>query len=117
MSDAAVFRTYLGEALEARLQDGLRHALALGAEGAEAFVSVSRSRRAKVQNGALEDLTTSKRGGLGVRVLRGGPRGLRTGIATSDTQGVLDGDLDRFIYAWLRAGCPRHRNKDIQMEE
>ncbi len=42
---------------------------------------------------------------------------LRTGIATSDTQGVLDGDLDRFIYAWLRAGCPRHRNKDIQMEE
>lgn len=42
---------------------------------------------------------------------------LRTGIATSDTQGVLDGDLDRFINAWLRAGCPRHRNKDIQMEE
>ena len=42
---------------------------------------------------------------------------LRTGISTSDTQGVLDGDLDRFIYAWLRAGCPRHRNKDIQMEE
>ena len=32
-------------------------------------------------------------------------------------QGVLDGDLDRFINAWLRAGCPRHRNKDIQMEE
>jgi len=42
---------------------------------------------------------------------------LRTGLATSDTQGVLDGDLDRFIYAWLRAGQPRHRNKDIQMEE
>jgi len=42
---------------------------------------------------------------------------LRTGIDTSDTQGVLDGDLDRFIYAWLRAGCPRHRNKDIKMEE
>ena len=42
---------------------------------------------------------------------------LRTGISTSDTQGVLDGDLDRFINAWLRAGCPRHRNKDIQMEE
>jgi peptide chain release factor 2 len=42
---------------------------------------------------------------------------LRTGISTSDTQGVLDGDLDRFIYAWLRAGSPRHRNKDIQMEE
>jgi peptide chain release factor 2 len=42
---------------------------------------------------------------------------LRTGMSTSDTQGVLDGDLDRFIYAWLRAGQPRHRNKDIQMEE
>ncbi len=42
---------------------------------------------------------------------------LRTGISTSDTQGVLDGDIDRFVYAWLRAGCPRHRNKDIQMEE
>ena len=42
---------------------------------------------------------------------------LRTGITTSDTQGVLDGDLDRFIYAWLRAGSPRHRNKDIQMED
>ncbi len=42
---------------------------------------------------------------------------LRTGISTSDTQGVLDGDIDRFVNAWLRAGCPRHRNKDIQMEE
>ena len=42
---------------------------------------------------------------------------LRTGISTSDTQGVLDGDLDRFVTAWLRAGQPRHRNKDIQMEE
>ncbi len=42
---------------------------------------------------------------------------LRTGVSTSDTQGVLDGDLDRFIYAWLRAGCPRHRNKDIQMDD
>ncbi|MEO6996377.1 MAG: peptide chain release factor 2, partial [Lacunisphaera sp.] len=28
---------------------------------------------------------------------------LRTGVSTSDTQGVLDGDLDRFIYGWLRA--------------
>ena len=42
---------------------------------------------------------------------------LRTGMSTSDTQGVLDGDLDRFVTAWLRAGCPRHRNKEIQMEE
>ncbi|AOS45198.1 Peptide chain release factor 2 [Lacunisphaera limnophila] len=42
---------------------------------------------------------------------------LRTGVSTSDTQGVLDGDLDRFITGWLRAGCPRHRNKDIQMDD
>ena len=42
---------------------------------------------------------------------------LRTGFSTSDTQGVLDGDLDRFVNAWLRAGSPRHRNKEIQMEE
>jgi len=42
---------------------------------------------------------------------------LRTGYSTSDTQGVLDGELDRFITAWLRAGSPRHRNKDIQIED
>ncbi|AHF89455.1 peptide chain release factor 2 [Opitutaceae bacterium TAV5] len=42
---------------------------------------------------------------------------LRTGVSTSDTQAVLDGDIDRFINGWLRAGCPRHRNKDIQMED
>ncbi|MBK8793726.1 MAG: TldD/PmbA family protein [Holophaga sp.] len=74
-----VFRSFVSEALEQRLQDGIQHALSLGADGAEAFVTVSRGRKAKVQNGALEDLSTSKRGGLGVRVLRDG----RTGIATS----------------------------------
>jgi peptide chain release factor 2 len=42
---------------------------------------------------------------------------LRTGVETSNTQAVLDGDIDRFINGWLRAGCPRHRNKDIKMEE
>jgi peptide chain release factor 2 len=42
---------------------------------------------------------------------------LRTGISTSDTQGVLDGDIDRFVTAWLRAGKPRHRNKEIQMDD
>ena len=42
---------------------------------------------------------------------------LRTGYSTSDTQGVLDGKLDGFITAWLRAGSPRHRNKDIQIED
>jgi len=99
MSDSAVFRTYLGEALEGRLRSGIDHALALGADGAEAFVSVSRSRRAKVQNGALEDLSTSKRGGLGVRVLRAGPKGLRTGIATSTDLTRAD-FKDLFAQAW-----------------
>jgi len=42
---------------------------------------------------------------------------LRTGVSTSDTQGVLDGDIDRYVTAWLRAGKPRHRNKDIQMDD
>jgi peptide chain release factor 2 len=42
---------------------------------------------------------------------------LRTGYSTSDTQGVLDGELDGFVTAWLRAGCPRHRNKDIVIED
>ena len=74
-----MIRTLIPESIEARLQDGIAHAMRLGADGAEAFLSVSRSDKAKVQNGALEDLTTSKRGGLGVRVLQGG----RTGIATT----------------------------------
>jgi peptide chain release factor 2 len=42
---------------------------------------------------------------------------LRTGYSTSDTQGVLDGEIDKFITAWLRAGSPRHRNKDIQIDD
>ena len=42
---------------------------------------------------------------------------LRTGISNGDVQGVMDGDLEPFINAWLRAGCPRHRNKDIQMDD
>jgi peptide chain release factor 2 len=42
---------------------------------------------------------------------------LRTGYSTSDTQGVLDGELDKFITAWLRAGSPRQRNKDIQIDD
>ncbi len=42
---------------------------------------------------------------------------LRTGVETSDTQGVLDGDIDRFVYGWLRAGSPRHRNKDIKVDD
>ncbi len=91
----SVFRSFISEPLEQRLQDALRHACQMGADGAEAFVSVSRSRKAKVQNGALEDLSTSKRGGLGVRVLRGG----RTGIATT-TDLSRENFNDLFRQAW-----------------
>lgn len=42
---------------------------------------------------------------------------LRTGVETGNIQAVMDGDLDRFIHGWLRAGCPRHRNKDIVLED
>jgi peptide chain release factor 2 len=42
---------------------------------------------------------------------------LRTGVDTSDVEGVMDGDIDRFITSWLRAGSPRHRNKDIKIED
>jgi peptide chain release factor 2 len=42
---------------------------------------------------------------------------LRTGVDTSNVQGVMDGDLNRFIHSWLRAGCPKHRNKDIKIED
>ena len=108
--------TFIPESLEARLQDGIQHALSLGAEGAEAFMSVSRSRKAKVQNGQLEDLTVSKRGGLGVRVIRAGHKGFRTGLATTTDLAAADfrnlfaqawelsalGDED----PWLRQGEP-----------
>ncbi len=42
---------------------------------------------------------------------------LRTGAETSNVQGVMDGDLNPFIHAWLRAGCPRTRNKDIKIDD
>lgn len=42
---------------------------------------------------------------------------LRTGVDTGNVQAVMDGDIDKFINAWLRAGSPRHRNKDIQMDD
>ena len=29
---------------------------------------------------------------------------LRTGVETSNVQGVMDGDLDAFVNGWLRAG-------------
>ena len=87
MSD---FATFIPESLETRLQDGIQHALNLGAEGAEIFLSVSRSRKAKVQNGQLEDLSVSKRGGLGVRVIRTGGKGFRTGLATTTDLAATD---------------------------
>ncbi len=42
---------------------------------------------------------------------------LRTGYETSNVNAVLDGDIDGFVNAWLRAGCPMHRNKEIRMED
>src|SRR5690349_8202065 len=42
---------------------------------------------------------------------------LRTGHLTSNVQGVMDGDLDSFIHAWLRAGCPAKRMAGVRDEE
>jgi peptide chain release factor 2 len=41
---------------------------------------------------------------------------LRTGHQTSDVQGVMDGDLDAFIAAWLKAGQPRQRKQGVSDE-
>ena len=38
---------------------------------------------------------------------------LRTGHQTSDVQAVMDGDLDAFINAWLKAGQPRTRQNAL----
>lgn len=42
---------------------------------------------------------------------------LRTGVETSNTQGVMDGDLDAFVNGWLRAGSPQKRMSGIKDEE
>jgi peptide chain release factor 2 len=42
---------------------------------------------------------------------------LRTGVETSNVQAVMDGDLDAFVNAWLRAGCPIKRMQGIKDEE
>lgn len=42
---------------------------------------------------------------------------LRTGYETGNVQAVMDGELDGFIHAWLRAGCPKTRNKEIKIED
>ena len=41
---------------------------------------------------------------------------LRTGVETSNVQAVLDGELDQFVNAWLRAGCPTKRMQGIRDE-
>ena len=41
---------------------------------------------------------------------------LRTGQETSDVQAVMDGDLDPFVNAWLRAGCPAKRMAGLKDE-
>jgi len=42
---------------------------------------------------------------------------LRTGHQASDVQGVMDGDLQPFISAWLKAGQPRNRKQGVTDEE
>ena len=42
---------------------------------------------------------------------------LRTGAETANVQAVMDGELDSFINAWLRAGGPRQRSKDVKIED
>ena len=42
---------------------------------------------------------------------------LRTGHQTSDVPGVMDGNIDPFINAWLKAGQPRARKQGVPDEE
>lgn len=42
---------------------------------------------------------------------------LRTGAETGNLQAVMDGDIDMFVNAWLRAGCPTSRNKNYQTDD
>jgi len=42
---------------------------------------------------------------------------LRTGVETSNTAAVLDGDLDQFVNAWLHAGCPAKRMQGVKDDE
>jgi peptide chain release factor 2 len=42
---------------------------------------------------------------------------LRTGEQTSDVQAVMDGALDPFVNAWLRAGCPLKRMQGVKDDE
>lgn len=42
---------------------------------------------------------------------------LRTGVETSNVQGVMDGDLDSFVNGWLRAGSPLKRMQGVKDDE
>lgn len=42
---------------------------------------------------------------------------LRTGVETSNTDAVLDGDLDPFVNGWLRAGSPAKRMQGVKDDE
>lgn len=42
---------------------------------------------------------------------------LRTGTETGNIQAVMDGDLDAFIEAWLRAGMPTSRSQAAAVED
>jgi peptide chain release factor 2 len=42
---------------------------------------------------------------------------LRTGVETSNVQGVMDGDLDPFVNTWLKSGCPTKRRPDLAVDD
>jgi peptide chain release factor 2 len=42
---------------------------------------------------------------------------LRTGVETSNVQGVMDGDLDAFVNGWLRAGGPLKRMQGVKDDD
>ncbi len=42
---------------------------------------------------------------------------LRTGVQTSDVQGVLDGEMDPFVEGWLKGGCPSKKMQGVKEEE
>lgn len=42
---------------------------------------------------------------------------LRTGVETSNVQGVMDGELDPYVNGWLRAGCPSKRMANIKDDD
>ncbi len=42
---------------------------------------------------------------------------LRTGVETSNVQGVMDGNLDPYINGWLRAGGPLKRMQGVKEED